>query len=253
MLKLLLQRIPYRFLKRPTEKIGVFASYHSKMSAVSKFNLMQIFDRFNPLYLKSKDIEGCVVECGVGYGRSALLIESILQYHNDKSYFFLFDSFKGFPSPSDKDLTSVNKPKKGEWNKIGPKSLFEMLSASKNNFGPCNVNTYIEEESYRIKIVEGFFSDSLNPNIINQLKNQKGIKFLHLDVDLYLSYKQTLDSLYPLVNKGGVILLDEYNEPPDTKFPGAKLAIDEFFKSINLDPKKEILTDKSGKSYFIKS
>lgn len=254
MLRFFLQKVPYRFLKRPTDKIGVFASYHSKMSAISKLSITHIFDRFNPLYLRCKDLEGCIVECGVGYGRSALLIESLLQYYNDKSYFFLFDSFKGFPAPTDEDLTSDIKPKKGEWNKIGPKSLYEMLSASKNDGpGPCDVETYKRDEKYRIKIVEGFFADSLTPNIINKIKKQKGIKFLHLDVDLYESYKQTLEVLFPLVNKGGVILLDEYDEPADTKFPGARLAIDEYLESQNLDPNKVILTDNMGKSYLIKT
>ena len=62
-----------------------------------------------------------------------------------------------------------------------------------------------------------------------------------------------MEALYPLVNKGGVILLDEYDEPPDTKFPGARLAIDEYLKSQNLNPNKEIFTDSSGKAYLIKS
>ena len=253
MLRFFLQKIPYKFLNKPTDKIGVFASYHSKMSAISQYNITQILERFNPLYLRSKDLEGCIVECGVGYGRSALLIESLLQYHNDKSYFFLFDSFKGFPAPTDKDLTNDNKPKKGEWNKIGLKSLYEMLSASKNGPSPCDPKNYKKDEEYRIKIVEGFFADSLTENIINKIKKQKGIKFLHLDVDLYESYKLTLEALYPLVNKGGVILFDEYNEPPDTKFPGARLAIDEYLKSQNLNPNKVISTDSSGKAYLIKS
>ena len=49
---------------------------------------------------------------------------------------------------------------------------------------------------------------------------------LHLDCDLYESYKISLTNLYDKVVAGGIIMFDEYD---DQRWPGARRAIDEFF------------------------
>lgn len=51
------------------------------------------------------------------------------------------------------------------------------------------------------------------------------IALLHLDVDLYESYKTALDWLWPFVSPGGIVTFDEYRSEA---FPGATRAIDEF-------------------------
>ena len=52
---------------------------------------------------------------------------------------------------------------------------------------------------------------------------------LHLDVDLYDSYRVALNNLYPFVARGGIIAFDEYKNP--TKYVGARQAIDEFLEN----------------------
>ena len=46
-----------------------------------------------------------------------------------------------------------------------------------------------------------------------------------LDCDLYGSYKDCLEFFYPRLGNGGIILLDEYDDPP---WPGCNKAVDEF-------------------------
>ena len=48
-----------------------------------------------------------------------------------------------------------------------------------------------------------------------------------LDVDLYLSYKATLPLVWERLSNNGLIFLDEYYS---LKFPGAKIACDDFIK-----------------------
>ena len=55
---------------------------------------------------------------------------------------------------------------------------------------------------------------------------------LHLDCDLYDSYKTCLNELYHKVSKGGVILIDEYKHP---NWPEPQKAIDEFGERNNLN------------------
>ena len=72
------------------------------------------------------------MECGVGYGRSALIIESILQFKKDLRNLYLFDSFQGFPELSEEDLTGNYQAKKGQWNYITENNLKEIISCSDN-------------------------------------------------------------------------------------------------------------------------
>ena len=55
------------------------------------------------------------------------------------------------------------------------------------------------------------------------------ISFLRLDTDLYESTRDQLEILYPKLSKGGVLHLDDYGH-----CPGARKAIDEYFKSKNI-------------------
>ena len=53
-----------------------------------------------------------------------------------------------------------------------------------------------------------------------------------LDFDLYKAYSDVLPVVWPLLRDGGAIYLDEYFS---YKFPGARIAVDEFLLSHNKD------------------
>ena len=74
----------------------------------------------------------------------------------------------------------------------------------------------------------------------------KKIALLHLDVDLYDSYKVTLERLLPCVTKGGVVLFDEYIINKE-KSPGSVKAIAEF----SGDFKNEIQYNNEANGYYI--
>jgi hypothetical protein len=177
-------------------------------------------DRF--LYLKRMmdkvvNIKGDVVECGVGKGRTFQML-AILSGAQNKPLWG-FDSFEGFPEPTPEDQSSRN-PQKGEWKHIAFKDVYDGLHTLKLS----------PEYLSKIKVIKGFFDESL-PKEINDINK---ISLLHLDVDLYQSYKVCLKYLFPKVATGGVILFDEYaNAAEVEKFPGAKKAIDEYFAGTN--------------------
>ena len=49
-----------------------------------------------------------------------------------------------------------------------------------------------------------------------------------LDTDYYDSTKHELQHLYPLVEKGGIIIIDDYGT-----WSGVKKAVDEYFDNLN--------------------
>ena len=59
----------------------------------------------------------------------------------------------------------------------------------------------------------------------------KKISLLRLDTDFYESTKIELEELYPLLEIGGIIIIDDYGH-----WKGQYDAVNDFHKSINLKP-----------------
>ena len=175
----------------------------------------------------SSNLEGNIVECGVGKGRTLFYLMTFL-YDNSSHKFkklWGFDSFRGFPS-IDGAESSVRNPKKGEWGGTEVEDIKKiMLSGG-------IPEPYVDK---KLMLVEGFFQDTLSKY------NNEPIAFLHLDVDLYISYKITLEYFYPYVVSGGVIVFDEYGE---LNWPGATKAIDEFTELYNCELEYSVEFDK---------
>ena len=151
---------------------------------------------------------------------------------------FGYDSFEGFPEPATQDL-SHRAPQKGDWSyspsgqyKYTPELLKEILKEANVEYKDIN-------------IVKGFFGDTLkkHPN--------KPIALLHLDGDLYQSYKDILEYLYNKVAIGGILVFDDFLEgqTEDEKWPGARLAVKEFLG----DNYKNMRPSPRGNYYYIKT
>lgn len=190
----------------------------------------------NSRYFASKfelvaNVEGDVVECGVGFGHTLLLICFLNQQEGHGRQVWAFDSFEGFPEPTVED-TSTRNPKKGEWKVITTNDLDDIL------FRRCGLPVQARD---KLRVTKGYFENTLPSSKVEK------IALLHLDVDLYGSYKTCLNELYHKVVPGGVILFDEYKQK-DTQqvFPGAAKAIDEFFA----DKPETIEYDSRHDKYF---
>ena len=151
-----------------------------------------------------KDVEGDIVECGVGRGGSLRIISKLFPDRDIYGY----DSFEGFPEPTIQDKSPRN-PKKGEW-KHSKDYVYGALSA---------------EGIKNVMLIKGFFDDSLGSRCYP-------IALLHLDADLYQSHKDPLYFLYDSVVSGGIIVFDDvFRDKKDRPFPGAHTATKEFFGS----------------------
>lgn len=199
---------------------------------------MNYFDIQKFLYFKRmfdmvKDIPGDIVECGVGSGKSFAYFASLVKEESKKRNLWGFDSFEGFPEPSDKDR-SLRNAQKGQ-DKTSLEHFYNFM------LGLGLGDDFLDSQ---VSVVKGFFK--------NSLKEYKGerIALLHLDVDLYDSYLTALGELFPKVIKGGIVLFDEYlNFFSAIKFPGAQKAIDEYFKDKNV----KILKDKICGKFYVKN
>ena len=57
------------------------------------------------------------------------------------------------------------------------------------------------------------------------------ISLLRLDTDYYVSTKVEIETFWPLLSKGGVLIIDDYDY-----WSGARMAIDEFFEREGITP-----------------
>ena len=191
------------------------------------------FLHFHNLINLTNGVKGEIVECGVGMGRSLASISLLVKSLRDERSIWGFDSFEGFPEPTEIDLSVDRKPAKGEYS-VSLESVTEYLNATLN------------DESFmrsRVTLVKGFFEDTL-------LKYpHENISLLNLDVDIYESYKKCLETFYPKLSIGGIITFDEFLRE-ENRFPGAYKAIEEYFSN------KNVIFNRSpfyGKYYIIKT
>ena len=150
-----------------------------------------------------KNVKGNWAECGVFRGSTAFLLASYNKRNKalkSGSKIFLYDSFEGLAKPSDKDKGTFMTEK----------------------------DYYCSEEQVR-KNLKSFsvfvFNKGWIPDCFEKTKSIK-FSFVHIDVDLYDAVKLSLDFFSKRIEKGGIIVLDDYGFDGT---PGAKKTIDEFY------------------------
>lgn len=138
-------------------------------------------------------VEGEIAEIGSYTGGSAKLICEAKKQKN----LHLFDTFEGLPELS-------------EWD--NPDQFQKGYFVSSHQF----VENYLK--SYpNVFIYKGLFPDTAGP-VIN-----KKFSLVHIDVDLFEATLASLVFFYPKMNKAGIIISHDYDEP------GVRKAFDDFF------------------------
>jgi hypothetical protein len=74
--------------------------------------------------------------------------------------------------------------------------------------GSFSTNGKIPKCESNVKLIKGLFEETL-PNFVNEL-NQEQIMILHMDADTYKPTKYVLELLIKNLNRGSIIIFDEY-------------------------------------------
>jgi hypothetical protein len=221
----LTRSIRKRFRRSRAKGTGLATPALTFANAARFLYQQRLFQRIGPL-------DGDVVECGVGKGVTLLMWAALCHEEAGQRRIWGFDSFEGFPEPTAED-DSERKPRRGEWNVGTIRDMHKMLVGA--GFADLWLRT-------RVTLVKGFFEESLAKYTGDE------IALLHIDADLYESYKTVLEDLYGKVRPGGVIAFDEYMGSFEHHgFPGAKKAVDEFFA----DKDATIQRDEAFGKYFV--
>ena len=208
--------------------------------------------------------DGDIFEFGVYRGNSLITAALILKELNSKKKLYGFDTFEGFPSFSKFD--DLNQFKKNKYFSKKIQNEFKNFlrlkkTLTKNKkFNSSNISTsgdfskssyeYVMEKiNYfkldNVKLIKGEFKNSV-PEFFN--KNNIKISSCNIDCDLYDGYQLLLPYVYENLSKKGYIYLDEYYS---LKFPGAKIATDNFCKKFKIKPKKHLTRKGEFERYYL--
>lgn len=182
----------------------------------SNSSLISLIDAVK--YIIKNNIPGSVVECGVWRGGSMMAVAKTLMKMNtyDKEL-YLFDTFTGMTKPNEIDVGVGNKERSIDlFNK-------QKVSEDTTNWLKASINEVkqnIQKVGYdkdKIFFVKGKVEDTLPKN------SPSIISLLRLDTDWYESTKHELIHLFPKLSKGGVIIIDDYDD-----WEGCRKAVEEY-------------------------
>ncbi|HEX8217393.1 MAG TPA: TylF/MycF/NovP-related O-methyltransferase [Allosphingosinicella sp.] len=175
------------------------------------------------LALEQRRVPGDFIEAGIWRGGVIILMRAMIRAHGLKGRrLFAADSFEGIP----KNVRALNDPVDlwaDRW--VAP---LEEVRANIERFG-------LLDDS--IVFVPGYFADTL--------KSLAGERFalIRLDSDSYDSVETSLDYLYPLVSKGGIVIIDDWH------LPGCRMAVLNYRSQYGITDE---VIEHSGNAYWIK-
>jgi len=179
-------------------------------------------------YVVKNNIPGDFAECGVWKGGACMIMAyALLKLGKQNKKINLYDTFSGMTEPDENDCISwTGKNMKERWKKSKDDKGNYLWAAGFEEVKKNMLSTGYPENM--IEFIQGDVCKTL------ESKTPALISLLRLDTDWYESTKKELEVLYPLLNKNGVLIIDDYGH-----FTGAKKAVDEYF------------SDKTGAKIFL--
>jgi len=209
--------------KRPSQEQHDFTQHERDTFRLVKPFTMTSPERIVSLvraveHIAKHNISGDIVECGVWKGGSVMaMLHTLTRMNVTDRKIWLFDTFEGMSSPTDLDkdpqgrlaaerLQTEDKFKSNVWAYSGLEEV--KLNVGKLHYPEDNIN-----------YVVGKVEDTLPSNTVGD------IALLRLDTDWYESTKIEFEILYPKVQSGGIVIVDDYGH-----WEGCRRAVDEYFE-----------------------
>lgn len=212
--------------KKSTNSFGDFTNFEKEVIQKVKPYTMTSPERIVSLmraveYIKKNDIAGSVVECGVWKGGSMMAALLKLKSYNENREVYLYDTYEGMSAPIEYDKSFRNESaqeaynvQSDYWERIKCISSLEEVQRNLASTG---------YPSRKIHFIKGKVEDTI-PNTIPDK-----IAILRLDTDWYESTLHELQHLYPKLQTGGILIIDDYGH-----WQGCRKAVDEYFETHNI-------------------
>jgi hypothetical protein len=174
-------------------------------------------------YLHRNGIKGDIVECGVWRGGSMIAAAKTLQGLGDTSRtLWLYDTFEGMTAPTEHDISNkgTTAAEKFEKRKLGEDSSDWCYASMEEVRGNVSAAGYPAD---KLRFIKGKVEDTLPGEA------PPDIALLRLDTDWYESTLHELETLFPRLVPGGILIIDDYGD-----WSGARKAVDEYIAKHSL-------------------
>ena len=172
-------------------------------------------------YVTRAGIEGDVVECGVWKGGSMLAAAlKLMDAQSKERTLWLYDTFEGMSAPTDldRDLFGQSAERQLETSdRSSAVAAYSPLEEVKATMAKSNYPTP------KIRYIKGKVEETIPAELPDK------IALLRLDTDWYESTKHELMHLFPRLQPGGVLIIDDYGH-----WEGARQAVDEYLAKQKL-------------------
>lgn len=139
------------------------------------------------------DVGGHFIETGVWRGGACIMMRAVLEeYRAFDRKVFVADSFEGLPPPS-----AEYPADKGDWHHVVAPLLAVSMAEVQDNFDRYDL---LDQQ---VIFLKGWFKDTL-PELTERFA------VVRLDGDMYESTMDGLRHLYPKLNPGGFLIVDDF-------------------------------------------
>jgi len=170
-------------------------------------------------YVQDKNIQGDIVECGVWKGGSMMAVaETLLSAGDTSRNLYLFDTFEGMPPPTENDVDIAGGTAENLL-ACSNKETDESVWCCATLDGVKKALNSTGYPSERVHFIKGMVEQTIPQFVPGK------IALLRLDTDWYESTKHEMEHLFPRLEKGGVLIIDDYGH-----WQGARKAVDEYIE-----------------------
>lgn len=154
-------------------------------------------------YIHKHGIEGDFVECGVAWGGSVMAFAICLMALGERDRrIWLYDTFEGMTEPTDRDVGRFGEKAIKQYRKHLVDGVSTWVRAPIDQVKRNVFSVGYPEQMFTF--VQGKVEETLP-----QTKPER-IAFLRLDTDWYESTRAEMEHLFPRLERGGILLLDDY-------------------------------------------
>ena len=193
-------------------------SNYSMTSFDGMFSLMKSLD-----FIIQNNVDGDFVECGVWKGGNLIMFQKYIEKYTLNKKIYAYDTFEGMSEPAEIDKTFEGESASLQLDKLEKKKVDRKKNILVADCSLEEVKNNLKKYTTRTNLT--YIKGKVEDTLINKKNLPNKISILRLDTDWYSSTKKELEILYPLLEKNGILYIDDYGY-----WQGARKAVDEFFE-----------------------
>jgi O-methyltransferase len=163
----------------------------------------------------AKEVNGDVVEFGCYVGTTSLFLQRLILQARSNKVLYVYDSFAGLPAKTLPDVSPVGEQFKGG-------ELVATKAQLIKNF---------KHAGLPLPVIRKAWFEELEPS---DVPNQ--ISFAFLDGDFYTSIMASLELIWPKLQPGAVVIVDDYQAEA---LPGVRRALKEWSRDHSFELRTE--------------